>query len=79
MKFDEQFMKNAIIRINELQEEVATQALHIQGAQEYVKKQVELFKQEEALNRQYKFIQKEAQKVSNDFFLHNAKFLNNVE
>lgn len=54
MILDNELMKNAIIRINELQQEVVTQVSKIEGTEEYVKKQVELFKQEEALHRQCK-------------------------
>jgi S-adenosylmethionine synthetase len=50
-------MKKAIIRINELQQEMSAKALQVEGAADYIQEQMERFGQEEALRKQDKIIQ----------------------
>ena len=66
-------MQSAIVRINELQNEIKEQSKNIEGAQVYIEKQVGLYKQDEALRTQFKSIQKEGQKIANDFFKNHSQ------
>ena len=52
MTFDDKFIQEAIIRINQLQEDIRNKAYKVEGAKEYIEKQVKLFEQEE-LKRYY--------------------------
>ena len=66
-------MQNAIVRINELQNEIKEQAKSIEGAQKYVEQQLSLYKEDKALRRQVQSIQKEGQKIANDFFKNHSE------
>ena len=71
-------MQNAIVRINELQEEIKEQSKNIEGAQQYIDTQVKLYKQDEALRKQVQSIQKEGQKIANDFFKQHAGMIDSA-
>jgi hypothetical protein len=43
LKFNDQLMKNALIRINELQEEIIQKSKNISGAEDFVKQKLELY------------------------------------
>jgi len=68
LNFNDEFMKNALRRIEELQSEVKDQAKQIEGASSYVQKQVELFKKMQTLQKEIKFVQMQEQEIANDFF-----------
>ena len=68
MKFDDQFMKNALVRINELQQEIIDKSKSIEGAGEYVEKKLELYDKDETLRRSFKHIHLEEQKIAKEFF-----------
>jgi hypothetical protein len=68
-------MQNAIVRINELQEEIKVQSKSIEGAQTYIEQQVKLYKQDEALRKQFKSLEKEGQKIANDFFKQHSSMI----
>jgi len=65
-------MQNAIVRINELQDEMKRQAHSIEGADEYVKKQMKLFTDSEEMRNKLNAIEKEAQKAAESFLSNNA-------
>jgi len=71
-------MQNAIVRINELQEEIKVQSKSIEGAQTYIAQQVKLYKQDEALRKQVQSIQKEGQKIANDFFKQHSSMIDSA-
>ena len=64
-------MQNAIVRINELQNEIKEQSKSVKGSQQYIEQQVKLYKQDEALRNQVKSIEEVGKKIANDFFKHN--------
>ena len=61
-------MEEAIARINELQNVIKERSYKIDGAKEYIEKQVELFEKNETLRNQAKYLQKEGEKIANNFF-----------
>lgn len=79
MKLDDKLMQNAIVRINELQIEVKKQAQNIQGAEQYVEKQLKLYKEDKALRRKFDALQKDAEKIANDFFKHHSQAINSIK
>jgi len=68
LKFDDQFMKNALVRINELQQEIIDKSKSIEGAGQYVEKKLELYDKDETLRRSFKRIHLEEQKIAKEFF-----------
>ena len=56
MIFDDKFMQNAMIRIDELQQETIDKAKKIDGASEYIKKRLELYDKDEELRKSAKAI-----------------------
>ena len=72
-------MQNAIVRINELQEEIKVQSRSIEGSQKYIEQQVKLYKQDEALRNQFKSIRREGQKIANDFFKNNSQIIEDAK
>lgn len=67
MKFDNQFMQNAMIRINELQNEIIEKSKKIEGAEAYVQQRLALFDQYQKLRKDFKFIQLQEQQITKDF------------
>ena len=68
MIFDDKFMQNAMIRIDELQQETIDKAKEIKGASEYIKKKLELYDKDEELRQNSKAIQLEEMKIASEFF-----------
>lgn len=68
MIFDEQFMKDAMVRIDELQQDMVERSKEIDGAQEYIEKKLELYDKDEELRNNSKAIRIEEEQISNDFF-----------
>jgi len=66
--FDDKFMQNAMIRIDELQQETINKASEIDGASEYIKKKLELYDKDEELRKSVKAIQLEEVKIADEFF-----------
>lgn len=79
MNFNEQFMKNAIARINELQNEIIEKYKNIEGAEQYVAQQVELYKQDIELRNKFKSIEKEGEKIAKEFFSKNANMIDSAK
>lgn len=67
MKLDNQFMQKAIIRINELQNEVIEKSKQIEGAESYVQQRLALFDQYQKLRKDFKFIQLQEQQITKNF------------
>ena len=68
MKFDKEFMEKALKRIDELQKEVIEQSKKIDGAEEYVKMKMELFKKDQILRKQLNELNIQEQNLTNSFF-----------
>ena len=61
-------MQNAIIRIDELQQETIDKAKEIEGASEYIKKKLELYDKDEELRNNLKTIHLKEIKIANELF-----------
>ncbi len=72
-------MQNAIVRINELQNEIKDQSKSVEGAQQYIEQQLKLFRQDESLRNQVKSIQEEGQKIANDFFKNHSSAIEDAK
>lgn len=68
MNFDDEFMQEAIKRINQLQKEVKDKAYKIEGAKEYIQEQIKIYEKSEILKKKIKLLQKKEQKLTNEFF-----------
>ena len=60
-------MQKAIIRINELQNEVIEKSKQIEGAEAYVQQRLALFDQYQKLRKDFKFIQLQEQQITKSF------------
>lgn len=69
MIFDEQFMKDAMVRIDELQQEMIEKAKEIDGAEEYIEKKLELYDKDEELRDSSRAIKLEEEEISSKFFV----------
>ena len=65
-------MQNAIVRINELQDEMKRQAQSVEGADKYVQEQMKLFTESEAMRNQLNDIEEEARRAADNFFANNS-------
>ena len=72
-------MQNAIVRINELQNEIKEQSKSVKGSQQYIEQQVKLYKQDEALRNQVKSIEEAGKKIANDFFKHHSQTIETAQ
>jgi len=70
---DDQFMKDAIVRINELQQNMVDKSKEIDGAEEYIAKKLELYDKSEELSYSSESIRLEEEKLSNEFFNTSKK------
>lgn len=61
-------MKDAMVRIDELQQDMVERSKEIDGAQEYIEKKLELYDKDEELRNNSKAIRIEEEQISNDFF-----------
>lgn len=68
MKFNDQFMKNALIRINELQEEIIQKSKNISGAEDFVKQKLELYEEDERIRAIAKDINLQEKQITDNFF-----------
>ncbi len=68
MKFNDQFMKNALIRINELQEEIIQKSKNISGAEDFVKQKLELYEEDERIRAMAKDINLQEKQITDNFF-----------
>ena len=68
MKFDNQLMQNALIRINELQQEVIEKSKSISGAEDFVKQKLALYEEDEKIKAMAKNINIQEKKITDNFF-----------
>ena len=68
MKFNDQLMKNALIRINELQEEIIQKSKNISGAEDFVKQKLELYEEDERIRAMAKNINLQEKQITDNFF-----------
>ena len=68
MKFDNQLMQNALIRINELQQEVIEKSKSISGAEDFVKQKLALYEEDEKIRQMAKNIQLQEKIITEKFF-----------
>ena len=68
MKFDNQLLQNALIRINELQQEVIEKSKSISGAEDFVKQKLALYEEDEKIRAMAKNINIQEKKITDNFF-----------
>ena len=68
MKLDNNFMKNALNRINELQQEIVNKSKNIAGAEEFVKQKMALYEEDEKIRQMAKNIQLQEKIITENFF-----------
>ena len=68
MKFNDQLMKNALIRINELQQEVIEKSKSISGAEDFVKQKLALYEEDEKIRAMARNINIQEKKITDNFF-----------
>ena len=68
MKLDNNFMKNALNRINELQLEIINKSKNIAGAEEFVKQKMALYEEDEKIRQMAKNIQLQEKIITEKFF-----------
>ena len=68
MKLDNNFMKNALNRINELQQEIINKSKNIAGAEEFVKQKMALYEEDEKIRLMAKNIQLQEKIITENFF-----------
>lgn len=68
MKFDNQLMQNALIRINELQQEVIEKSKSISGAEDFIKQKLALYEEDEKIRAMAKNINIQEKKITDNFF-----------
>ena len=68
MKLDNNFMKNALNRINELQQEIINKSKNIAGAEEFVKQKMALYEEDEKIRQMAKNIQLQEKIITEKFF-----------
>ena len=68
MKFDNQLMQNALIRINELQQEIIEKSKSISGAEDFIKQKLALYEEDEKIRAMAKNINIQEKKITDNFF-----------
>ena len=68
MKFDNQLLQNALIRINELQQEVIEKSKSISGAEDFVKQKLALYEEDERIRAIAKDINLQEKQITDNFF-----------
>ena len=68
MKLDNNFMKNALNRIHELQQEIINKSKNIAGAEEFVKQKMALYEEDEKIRQMAKNIQLQEKIITEKFF-----------
>ena len=62
------FAQNALIRINELQEEIIQKSKNISGAEDFVKQKLELYEEDERIRAMAKDINLQEKQITDNFF-----------
>ncbi len=71
MKLNNDVLKYTVVQINEMQSAMREAAKQIEGSQEYIAKQMEIFRENEALKSAQKMLEKQRELVANSFFGDN--------
>ena len=71
MKLNNDMLKHTVVQINEMQSAMREAAERIEGSQEYIAKQMEIFKENENLKNLKKMLKVQREQVANSFFAHN--------
>jgi hypothetical protein len=61
-------LKQTVVQINEMQSTMREAAKQIEGSQEYIAKQMEIFRENEILKNAQKILEKQREEVANSFF-----------
>ena len=64
-------LKHTVVQINEMQSAMREAAKQIEGSQEYISKQMEIFRENENLKNLKNILKKQREQVANSFFAHN--------
>ncbi|MDD4330129.1 MAG: hypothetical protein PHD79_09260 [Aliarcobacter sp.] len=68
MEFNNQLMQNALIRINELQQEVIEKSKSISGAEDFVKQKLALYEEDEKIRAMARNINIQEKEITDNFF-----------
>jgi len=71
LKLNNDVLKHTVVQINEMQSAMREAAKQIEGSQEYIAKQMEIFKENENLKNLQKILKKQREQVANSFFANN--------
>ena len=72
-------MKDAMIRIDELQQEMINKSKSIEGAQQYIDKKLELYDKEEELREQFHEIHLQEEEIASKFFTQPASIIKAIQ
>ena len=78
MKLNDELLKQTAAQINEMQNAMREAAKQIEGSQEYIEKQMELFKDNKGLKEAQKMIMQQREMVANDFFKNHQHTIDTV-
>lgn len=68
MKLDNETMKKAIKRIDELQQEIVEKAKNIAGSEEFIKQKMALYEEDEKIRQMARDIQLQEKAITDKFF-----------
>ena len=71
MRLNNDVLKHTVVQINEMQSAMREAAKEIEGSQEYIAKQMEIFRENESLKSAQKMLEKQREQVANSFFGDN--------
>lgn len=71
-------MKHTVVQINEMQNAMREAAKQVEGSQQYIEKQMEIFKDNESLKSAQKILKQQREQIADSFFGQN-KSMHNVE
>ena len=71
MKLNNDLLKHTVVQINEMQSAMREAAKQIDGSQEYITKQMEIFRENENLKNLQKMLKEQREQVANSFFGNN--------
>lgn len=71
-------LKHTVIQINEMQSAMREAAKQIEGSQEYIAKQMEIFRENESLKSAKRLLEKQREEVANSFFENNQAMQNSL-
>jgi len=71
LKLNNDVLKHTVEQINEMQSAMIEAAKKIEGSQEYIEKQMEIFRENETLKNAQKILEKQRELVADSFFGNN--------